>query len=915
LWPTIRAIHYGYPALVSSYFLVALTVTVCTLQTRRLRVQDQPVRRDVMLGLIFGVALTYLLETFTIVLQVFFTGIFPSQDLVIYLIASAIAFGVQCLALTDSKFPVWYPYYGTWFIGLVVELFLLVVPNVFEPPKKPFDFMVLVIQILRIGIFMILPSLYFGLRNDDKLYEDSDVERQSLLKKNLGKKPSSEASTLNGNGYGTNTENSQDSDTADNASDTSEDSFIARQRKAQAKIDKRLDQDGNWFTYAKGFMMFFPYVWPYHNRILQFRAVLVGFCLLATNALNVLVPNQMGVMIDRLTNYHNGDKASSIWLPIAIYAALRFISGGAGIGWLKKWLWMPLEQYSYDALSTASHAHLMSLSSDFHDNKNSSDLTQAVHGGRSVTELLDIVCFQVVPMFIDLTVAFAYLWSLFGAYMGLMMVSTVVSYLYITTKLYSRRAELRREYITIYRREWTMGQQSLDGWSTASLFNMIPYERHRYSGAVKEHMQSKGNYEMSSQAIGATQALILTLGLLGALWLGVYQVAYEGQSVGKFTTLLVYWGQLQSPLTFFSTMYRQISHSLMDAERLLELFQTKPTIVDAPDAKPLKLGDGLVKFENVSFAYDERKPTLTDVSFIVPSGKTVALVGETGGGKSTILKLIDRFYEVTSGSISIDDQDIRHVTLDRQVRSLREKIGVVPQEPMLFNDTIMNNIRYARLSASDKEVHEACRAAAIHDKIVSFPDGYNSKVGDRGVKLSGGEKQRVAIARAILKRPEIILLDEATSAVDTETEQLIQEGFKTLCQGRTTFVVAHRLSTIMKADHIVVVMNGKIVEQGSHDELIHKNGKYHDLWSKQIFVKSAKSRSRSRSPQKRDASIINDLTPTRQRVELAKAMKATRHEEPRKDEVKELGDGHRPQPETKIEKQIEKREHKHEVSN
>ncbi|KAL5314080.1 hypothetical protein ACEPPN_018504 [Leptodophora sp. 'Broadleaf-Isolate-01'] len=897
LWTAIEAIHYGYPALVSLYFLVALTVTVCTLQTRRLRVQDQPVRRDVMLGLILAIVLTYLLETFTIVLKIFVTGQYPSQDLVIYLISSTIAFGVQCLALTDSKFPVWYPYYGTWFIGIVVELLLLVVPNVFDPPNKSFDFATLAVQILRTSCFIILPSLYFGLRNDNKLYEDSDVERQSLLQKKLGKKPLSEASTLNGNGYGTTTENSQDSDTADNSSDASEDSWLASQRKAQAKIDKRLEQDGNWFTYAKGFTIFFPYVWPYHNRVLQFRAVLVCFCLLATNALNVLVPNQMGVMIDSLTNYHNGDKSSKIWLPIAVYAALRFISGGAGIGWLKKWLWMPLEQYSYDALSTASHAHLMSLSSDFHDNKNSSDLTQAVHGGRSVTELLDIVCFQVVPMFIDLAAAFGYLWLLFGAYMGLIMVSTVVSYLYITTKLYSRRSEIRREYITIYRREWTMGQQSLDGWSTASLFNMIPYERRRYSGAVKEHMKSKGNYEMSSQAIGATQALILTLGLLGALWLGVYQVAYQGQSVGKFTTLLVYWGQLQSPLTFFSTMYKQISYSLMDAERLLELFQTKPTIVDAPDAKPLKLKNGIVKFENVSFAYDERKPTLTDVSFVVPSGKTVALVGETGGGKSTILKLIDRFYEVTSGSISIDGQDIRHVTLD----SLREKIGVVPQEPMLFNDSIMNNIRYARLSASDKEVYEACRAAAIHDKIESFPDGYNSKVGDRGVKLSGGEKQRVAIARAILKCPDIILLDEATSAVDTETEQLIQEGFKTLCEGRTTFIVAHRLSTIMKADHIVVVMNGKIVEQGSHDELIHSNGKYHDLWSKQIFVKPANSRSRSRSPQKRDTSIINDLTPTRQRVELAKAFKTIRHEEPKKDEVKEPGDGGQFEAEKKIE--------------
>jgi ABC-type multidrug transport system fused ATPase/permease subunit len=298
---------------------------------------------------------------------------------------------------------------------------------------------------------------------------------------------------------------------------------------------------------------------------------------------------------------------------------------------------------------------------------------------------------------------------------------------------------------------------------------MIPYERRRYAcgkffalrrsapanspQAVKDHMKAKRTYEMSSQAITAAQGLVMTLGLLGALWLGVYQVAYQGKSVGKFTTLLVYWAQLQSeltpliyclalifssgPLIFFSTMYRQISYSLMDAERLLELFQTKPTIADRLDAKPLKLGKGLVKFDNVSFAYDERKPTLKNVSFIVPPGKTVALVGETGGGKSTILKLIDRFYDVKSGSISIDSQDIRGVSLDRSAvpvsqfsknntdmdSSLREKIGVVPQDPMLFNDSIMNNIRYARISASDKEVYEACQAAAVHDKIMSFPDG------------------------------------------------------------------------------------------------------------------------------------------------------------------------------------------------
>ncbi|KAF8865575.1 hypothetical protein BDZ45DRAFT_786840 [Acephala macrosclerotiorum] len=868
LLAAIKAIHYAYPGLVLGYFVLALTITVCTLQTKRLRVQDQHVRRDVILGMIFSVTLSYLAELVVLVVQVLVRHLYPNDDRIVYLIASTICFGAQCLALTDSKFPVWYPYYVTWFMGIVVELILLVVPNVFHPPNSSFDFIIIILQCFRACFFIILPSLYFGLRNDQKEYDNADAERQSLLRKKLaGKSPSEDSSKRYG---GTTDANSQESDTAEASDAGSEDSWIARQREAEEKIKKRLQQDGNWFTYAKGFSIFFPYLWPVHDKALQFRAVLVGFCLLASNAFNVLVPTYMGIMIDSLGLKPN------VWLPVMIYTVLRFISGGAGIGWLKKWLWLPVEQYSYDALSTASHAHLMSLSSDFHDNKTSSDLTQAVHGGRSVTDLLETVCFQVLPMFIDLAVAFAYLWFYYGPYMGLLMAATAVTYLYVTTKLYSRRAAKRRDYITIYRKEWTIGQQSLDGWSTASLFNMIPYERHRYACAVKEHMQSKKDYEMSSQAIGAAQGLILSVGLLGALWIGVYQVI-NGGTVGKFTTLLVYWAQLQSPLAFFATMYRQISYSLMDAERLLELFQTKPTVTDLPHAKPLRLGKALVKFDRVSFAYDERKPTLQNVSFEVPAGKTVALVGETGGGKSTILKLIDRFYDVKSGSISIDGQDVRDVTIE----SLRAKIGVVPQDPMLFNDSIMNNIRYARMTATDNEVYEACRAAAVHEKIMSFPDGYNSKVGDRGVKLSGGEKQRVAIARAILKQPEIILLDEATSAVDTDTEQLIQEGFRTLCKDRTTFIVAHRLSTIMKADHILVVMNGEIIEKGTHDELLHAGGKYHDLWTKQIFVKPVSTtdrpRSRSSSPKKRDATLVNDLTPQRHTKELAKVLKTTPH--------------------------------------
>ncbi|KAH8592410.1 hypothetical protein B0O99DRAFT_689564 [Bisporella sp. PMI_857] len=814
-----------------------------------------------------------------------------------YLIASTATFAVEALSLADTKLPVWYPYYVTWILGILVELTLLVTSYVLQTPRTPFDFFGLVIQLLRVATFIALPTLYFGLRSD-KTYDNSDPERQTLLKKRFLTKQSSDE------GYGT---ASQESVSADKTNDlTSQDSYLAREQKAKDLISKRLQQDGNWFTYAKAFTIFFPYVWPFRNKTLQFRAFLVGICLLAGNALNVLVPRQMGNMVDSLDGYmrsQDGDPelpVPNIWIPALVYAGLLFISGEACIGWLRRWLWLPVEQYSYEALNTASHAHLMKLSSDFHDEKTSSDLTQAVSGGRSVANLLETVLFEVVPMFIDLAIAFAFLSWLFGPLMSMLLAVEAMVYFYTTTKLIARRAEKRRDYIAFFRKEWTVGQQSLDGWTTASLFNQIPYERDRYStgelfpqdSSVKNHMNTYGNYQLSQQSISAMQGGVISVGLLAALFLGVWQVAYENKSIGNLTTLLLYWAKLQSPLIFFSNMYRTISHSLMDAERLLELFQTKPTVTDAPNATELKLKEGHVAFKNVSFAYDERKPTLKDVSFAIPAGKTVALVGETGGGKSTILKLIDRFYDVKTGRITIDGQDIRNITLE----SLRAHIGVVPQDPMLFNDTIINNIRYARLTASDQEVHEACQAAAIHDKIMSFPDGYDSKVGDRGVKLSGGEKQRVAIARAILKRPEIILLDEATSAVDTETESQIQEAFGTLCRGRTTFIVAqvevskcfikllltnyrHRLSTIMRADRILVVMNGEIIEQGSHSELLHAEGRYAALWSKQINVKPDNEQGEPKSSEKRDGDLINDLSTNQGTTTLAKAIEATRHAE------------------------------------
>ena len=331
------------------------------------------------------------------------------------------------------------------------------------------------------------------------------------------------------------------------------------------------------------------------------------------------------------------------------------------------------------------------------------------------------------------------------------------------------------------------------------------------------------------------QNLVFTLGLIITCFIAAYQVTVGQRPVGDFVALLTYMAQLQAPLNFFGTFYRSIQMAMINSERLLELFKERPTVVDEPNAQDLPTCQGEVRFNDVNFAYDLRKPALNGLSFKCTPGTTTALVGESGGGKSTVFRLLFRFYNMGGGSMQIDGHDVNDITID----SLRRHIGVVPQDTVLFNETLMYNLKYARPSATDEEVHEACRAASIHEKIMNFPDEYNSRVGERGLKLSGGEKQRVAIARTILKDPRIILLDEATAALDTETEQHIQLALDKLSQGRTTLVIAHRLSTITTADQILVLHAGKVVESGTHAELIDMRGRYASMWRKQIRAQQA----------------------------------------------------------------------------
>lgn len=372
-------------------------------------------------------------------------------------------------------------------------------------------------------------------------------------------------------------------------------------------------------------------------------------------------------------------------------------------------------------------------------------------------------------------------------------------------------------------------------YETVKYFNAEAYEFNRYREAVTKYQAAEYQVMFSLNIMNVVQNLVFMLGLLVVCFIAAYQVTSGQRKVGKFVALLTYMAQLQSPLNFFGTFYRMIQSAMINSERMLELFKEKPTVIDSLTAQVLPSCEGSLKFSSVKFAYDARKPALQDLDFTCEAGTTTAFVGESGGGKSTVFRLLFRFYNAQAGSIQLDGHDVQDITID----SLRRQIGVVPQDTVLFNETLMYNLKYARQEATDEEVFAACRAASIHDKILSFPDGYQTKVGERGLRLSGGEKQRVAIARTILKNPRIILLDEATAALDTETEQHIQDALTTLGQGRTMLVIAHRLSTITTADQILVLHEGRVDERGNHDELLAKKGRYASMWKKQVRAQKA----------------------------------------------------------------------------
>jgi ATP-binding cassette, subfamily B, vacuolar membrane transporter HMT1/ACLQ len=542
-----------------------------------------------------------------------------------------------------------------------------------------------------------------------------------------------------------------------------------------------------WWEYLRGYSLFFPYLWPSRSLRLQLVVLVCFGLVILQRVVNLAVPLQIGIVTNELTGT-DGNLSGMPWLSISLLIGFKFLQGTSGIlGAIRSVLWIPISQYSYQALTTASFEHVHSLSLDFHLGKRTGEVLSALSKGNAINNFLEQVTFQVLPMIFDLGVAIVFFGIKLDAYYALIVAIITFSYLYLTIRMARWRSEQRRQMTNLSREEDAVKNDSLTSYETVKYFNAEDYEFNRYRQAVIAFQKMEYKVTISLNILNISQNMVFMAGLLATSFISAYQVTTGIRKVGDFVTLLTYMAQLQQPLNFFGSFYRSVQSAMISGERLLELFKEQPTVVDDPSAVPMPTCEGQIRFQNVKFSYDKRKPALESLSFTCRPGTTTAFVGESGGGKSTVFRLIYRFYNAQDGSIQLDGNDIKDVTID----SLRKHIGVVPQDTILFNETLMYNLKYANQDATDEDVYAACRAASIHDKIVAFPDGYNTKVGERGLRLSGGEKQRVAIARTIIKNPRIILLDEATAALDSTTEQNIQDALRTLSEGRTMLVIAY----------------------------------------------------------------------------------------------------------------------------
>jgi ABC-type transport system involved in Fe-S cluster assembly fused permease/ATPase subunit len=845
LYSAIMLLDYMHAPTVGFYYLGACAFSLCVLQKAK-KISHK--RRRGVLALSTITLIAYITE----VLYYFSRSIAdenyePPKPAAIRCLGSILTWSPIIYQIYFSKTIRWHPYFGAFVLHFIFETTTCLIGGFSIPTGEKGQSIVLVISCIRAFTSLVLLLDAFAILITRHMEQSTDEEHQPLL----GKKPANGTATA----AASTTYGAIPLDDPEGEEGEEGDSENRHDVEIKAKRAKRLEEEGGWVGYLKAFSVFLPYLFPKDDWKVMGALLVRLIHMLQERALNLLTPRQLGIITNKLSE----PNPTMPWKDIGLWVFYSYINSYAGLGILDGIANLVITNSAYRRITLLAYEHVLGLSMDFHTSKDSGEVLKAVEQASSLNSLIEMVLFDVCPILLDLVVAMYYVTSLFDAYMAFIILFMGAAYISIGWYSTSLSQPKRRDYVEKQRTESSTVNETVHNWQTVAYFNRLAFEYSRYAENILNTISAQYAYYFRSMGGHATQDLITTFGFAGCCVFGMTQIVSGRKRVGNLVTLIMYWQTLTQPLYVLSYSYRHISSSLIDAERLLQLLNTKPTVADQDGAIELVVKEGKVDFKDVEFAYDTRKPIIRGVSLQAEGGQTIAFVGETGGGKSTMLKLLFRFYDVTGGSIMIDGQDLRSVTQS----SLREALGLVPQDPVLFNQTIRQNIRYARLEATDTEIEDACRAAAIHDDIDGFPDKYNSKVGERGVRLSGGQLQRIAIARVLLKNPKIVLLDEATSAIDSATEEQIQSAFRKLSKGRTTFVIAHRLSTIVEADQILVVEKGEIIERGTHLDLLSAGGKYSELWSKQTagHLSAVNSKAPSTKGDDDNSTPLIDITP------------------------------------------------------
>ncbi|KPA22282.1 putative multidrug export ATP-binding/permease protein [Shimia sp. SK013] len=587
----------------------------------------------------------------------------------------------------------------------------------------------------------------------------------------------------------------------------------------------RNEQRSGWRTVRK----VAPYLWPEDKAWVKYRVVLAMLALLASKAIAVYTPMLYKGAVDALAEDAVSPLAlGAVGLTIA-YGLARLMANG--FQQLRDAVFAKVAQHALRQLALETFEHIHRLSMRYHITRKTGGLSRIIERGvKGVEFLLRFMLFSIGPLILELLLIGVILAVVFDIWYLVVVAVTIGTYVAFTFKVTEWRVKLRRQ---MNDQDTDANQKAIDSllnFETVKYFGAEKREAARYDSAMAGYEEAALKTSYSLAFLNFGQSFLITTGLVVVMVMAANGVENGALTVGDFVMVNAYMIQITMPLNFLGTVYREIRQSLVDMGEMFDLLGQPSEVSDAPDAKPIKISKGRIELDNVVFGYDKDRTILKGVSLAVEGGKTVAIVGASGSGKSTIGRLLFRFYDVQDGALRIDGQDVRDVTQE----SLHDAIGVVPQDTVLFNDTIRYNIAYGLDGATEDDIITAAKAAQIHDFIASLPEGYETAVGERGLKLSGGEKQRVGIARTLLKNPPLLLLDEATSALDTETEQDIKEALAHAGQGRTVITIAHRLSTIAEADRIVVLENGEVVEEGTHTDLLDRRGRYSQLWQRQL---------------------------------------------------------------------------------